>query len=334
MSFIENFKKTLKSSETEDWLDYRLIRPLSYLCACVFEKLGTHPNTVTIISMIVGAGSTYYFASGSYFYEGTHGLYMNIIAVLLLWIADILDCTDGQLARMTGKKSRMGRILDGAAGFVWFVPVYLGIVYRFYNHHAIEFQWLCLEDTQETTLIATGIVFVMALISGFLGMGGQQRLADYYIQIHLFFLKGEKGSELDSSEKQQAILDQTPVEGNRLWRGFLKNYISYTKKQEASTPQFQQFMAALRQKYGTEGNMPEDIRREFHAYSKSLMGWNACLTFNFRCGIFMLLCLADIPVVNFIFEIVFMSLLTAWINHRHEGYCMKMTEKVLGSSNK
>ena len=49
---------TLKSSETEDWLDYRVVRPLSYLWALLFEKLDIHPNTVTIMSMIIGAGST------------------------------------------------------------------------------------------------------------------------------------------------------------------------------------------------------------------------------------------------------------------------------------
>jgi hypothetical protein len=40
---IEDLKKkvqaTLKSSETEDWLDYRVVRPLSYLWALFFAKL-------------------------------------------------------------------------------------------------------------------------------------------------------------------------------------------------------------------------------------------------------------------------------------------------------
>lgn len=324
----EKIKKTLKSSETEDWLDYRVVRPLSYLWACLFARLDIHPNTVTILSMIIGAASCIFYAHGSYHYEGTYGLMMNIIAILLLIWADIYDCTDGQLARMTGKKSQMGRILDGAAGFVWFVPIYLALVYRFYLHHDIEFGWFGIADTEQNTMIATAIVLILVLISGFMGMGGQQRLADYYIQIHLFFLKGEKGSELDSSVKQQEVYDKTPWEGNKIWKTFLKSYIGYTQKQEKQTPQFQNFMALLRKKYGSEGNMPESVRNEFHTHSKALMGLNAMLTFNFRSGMFFIFCLADIPVCNFIFEIVAMQLLTYYINYRHESFCKKMAQEL------
>ena len=328
MKISEKVKKTLKSSETEDWLDYRLIRPLSYLWACLFARLGIHPNTVTILSMIIGAGSCIFYAHGSYYYEGTYGLIMNIIAVLLLIWADIYDCTDGQLARMTGKKSQIGRILDGMAGFVWFVPIYLALVYRFYNHHGIEFNLLGIEETEQNVIIATGIVFLLSLISGFVGMGGQQRLADYYIQIHLFFLKGEKGSELDNSAKQEEIYDNTPWKGNLIWKTFLKSYVTYTKKQEKQTPEFQKLMERIREKYGSEANMPKEIREEFHKDSKAIMGYNAMLTFNFRAGMFFIFCLADIPVANFIFEIVAMSLLTCYINHRHETFCRKIAEKI------
>lgn len=328
MKISEKIKKTLKSSETEDWLDYRLIRPLSYLWACLFARLGIHPNTVTILSMIIGAGSCIFYAHGSYYYEGTYGLIMNIIAVLLLIWADIYDCTDGQLARMTGKKSQIGRILDGMAGFVWFVPIYLALVYRFYNHHGIEFNLLGIEETEQNVIIATGIVFLLSLISGFVGMGGQQRLADYYIQIHLFFLKGEKGSELDNSAKQEEIYDNTPWKGNLIWKTFLKSYVTYTKKQEKQTPEFQKLMERIREKYGSEANMPKEIRKEFHKNSKAIMGYNAMLTFNFRAGMFFIFCLADIPVANFIFEIVAMSLLTYYINHRHETFCRKIAERI------
>lgn len=328
MKISEKVKKTLKSSETEDWLDYRLIRPLSYLWACLFARLGIHPNTVTILSMIIGAGSCIFYAHGSYYYEGTYGLIMNIIAVLLLIWADIYDCTDGQLARMTGKKSQIGRILDGMAGFVWFVPIYLALVYRFYNHHDIEFNLLGIEETEQNVIIATGIVFILSLISGFVGMGGQQRLADYYIQIHLFFLKGEKGSELDNSAKQKEIYDNTPWKGNLIWKTFLKSYVTYTKKQEKQTPEFQKLMERIREKYGSEANMPKEICEEFHKDSKAIMGYNAMLTFNFRAGMFFIFCLADIPVANFIFEIVAMSLLTCYINHRHETFCRKIAEKI------
>ena len=333
---IKDLKKkvqaTLKSSETEDWLDYRVVRPLSYLWALLFQKLDVHPNAVTIISMIIGAAASVFFMHGSFYYEGWHGLLMNIIGVLLLCQADIFDCTDGQLARLTGKKSRMGRILDGMAGFVWFIPIYVALMFRFYHHHSLEFGWLGIADTEQNTLIATAVVTALALYSGFEGMGGQQRLADYYIQIHLFMLKGEKGSELDTSEAQQKAYDETPAEGNHLWKYFLKTYIEYTRKQEKVTPEFQKLMQTLREKYGSAGDMPQEIREQLLDESRRLMPWNSMLTFNFRSAMFFLFCLIDLPVGNFLFEAIGMGLLMLCINRHHEAFCRKVRERIIHNS--
>ena len=330
----EKYYQTLKSAETEDWLDLHVIRPFCYYCAVFFAKFDIHPNTVTIWSMVIGAASAFFFAQGSFHYgdnfsgNTTLGLVYNIIAIFLLMWADILDCTDGQLARMTGKKSRMGRILDGVAGFAWFIPIYVLLVYRFYLHHDWEFSWLGIENNEQNTLIATAIVFGLGLISGIAGLAGQQRLADYYIQVHLFFLKGEKGSELDNSVRQQEIYDQMGKDVSAVERYFQKSYISYTQKQEKATPQFQRLLAALREKYGSLDNIPADIRKEFHDYSLPVIKWNGLLTFNFREFWLFLFCLLDVPAALFVWEIVGMGLLCLYVNKRHEAFCKKMADKL------
>ena len=61
----EQYAATLKSSETEDWLDLHVIRPLCYYCAKFFARFDIHPNTVTIASMFVGAGSAVFFGCAS-----------------------------------------------------------------------------------------------------------------------------------------------------------------------------------------------------------------------------------------------------------------------------
>ena len=324
----EQYYQTLKSAETEDWLDFHIIRPFCFQLARFFAKYDVHPNTITIWSMVLGVASTYFFAQGCFFYEGIQGLWMNLAGIFLLMWADFFDCTDGQLARMTGKKSHIGRILDGIAGFVWFIPIYHAIIWRFYQHHEIEFSWLGIEDTPENALIATIIVYGLALISGFLGMGGQTRLADYYIQVHLFFLKGEKGSELDNSAKQQEVYEQLPKDTPYYERWFQKSYVDYTKKQEKVTPQFQRLMGLLKQKFGSASNMPAELREDFHKESLALMKWNGLLTFNFREFWFFLFCLLDVPALNFLFEIIAMSLLAMYINKRHEGFSKRIADRL------
>lgn len=319
---------TLKSAETEDWLDYHVVRPFCYLWACLFAKLGVHPNTVTVMSMFIGAASCVFFIHGSFFYEGVQGLIYNLIGILLLCFADVFDCTDGQLARMTDKKSRMGRILDGLAGFTWYTPIYVGLVYRFYLHHDFEFNLLGIAETPENALIATIVVLCIGLYSGFVGLEGQQRLADYYIQVHLFFLKGEKGSELDNSVRQQEIYEQTPWEGNLIWKSFLRSYVTYTKKQEAVTPKFQRMLAVMKEKFGSVDNIPSEVRKDFHAESLAIMPYNGMLTFNFRSLWLFLFVLIDFPVGNFLFEAIGMGLLCLYVNRRHEAFCERITNSI------
>ena len=324
----EEFKKTLKSSDTEDWLDLHFVRPFCYYWALLFAHLDIHPNTVTILSMFIGAGSAIFFGCASFYYNGMEGLMFNIIAILMLCLADIFDCTDGQLARMTGKKSKLGRILDGLAGFTWFIPIYHAMIYRFYLHHELEFQWLGIEDTPENALIVTGIAYIIGVIAGFMGTGGQQRLADYYIQVHLFFLKGEKGSELDNSKRQQEIYDQMDESTPAYERYFQKTYIDYTKKQEASTPQFQRLLDKLRSKFGSLDAIPQEFREEFRQYSLPVIKWNGLLTFNFRSFWLFLFCLLDVPVMYFVWEIVGMGLLYLYVKRRHEAFCRKLADKL------
>ena len=326
----EKIKQTLKSVETEDWVDYHIVRPISYYMTLLFARFDVHPNTVTIWSMVVGAASCLFFASGCFYYNGVTGLLMNLFGIALLIMADLLDCTDGQLARLTGKKSRLGRILDGVAGYTWYVPIYTALVIRFYNHHDIEFGWFGIENTPTATWIATGVVLALALWSGLGGIGPQQRLADYYIQVHLFFLKGEKGSELDNSVRQQEIYDE--MKGNKnvsaAEKMFQRSYVDYTQKQEQRTPQFQRLMRLLKEKFGGAANMPAEVRKELHDQSLKIIPWNAMLTFNFRTLSLVVFTLLDVPALNFLWEGIGMTLLAYWINHRHEAFCKKIADSL------
>ena len=107
---------------------------------------------------------------------------------------------------------------------------------------------------------------------------------------------------------------------------FQKSYITYTKKQENVTPQFQRLMARLREKYGDD--VPQEFRDEFRRYSLPVIKWNGLLTFNFREFWLFLFCLIDVPVGLFIWEIVGMGLLYWYVNHRHETFCRRLADKL------
>ena len=117
-----SLESTLKSLDTEEFIDIHFYRPIGYQWALFFNKLGVSPNSITIASIFIGitAGICFYFQS----------LAINVIGMLLLIWANSYDSADGQLARMTGQKSALGRILDGAAGDFWFIAIYAAISRR------------------------------------------------------------------------------------------------------------------------------------------------------------------------------------------------------------
>lgn len=317
-------ESTYKSNDTEEWLDRVWTRPIGYGLARMFARLNVHPNTVTILSMIIGAVSSLFFAHGSWRTEGEAGLICNIIAVCLLAMANFLDSADGQLARMTGKKTRLGRILDGAASEVWFIPIYLSLVYRFYIHHSLEFSWFDIPDTSFTTNLFTIILFFMVLYSGFVCHSRQCGLADYYRQAHLFFLKGEEGSELDTAHNLKEIYADTPWKGNVLWKLFLKSYIGYTHRQESKSICFQMLMSQLYTRYGSAELIPQEVRDEYSRNSLPLMKWTNILTFNTRAIVLYTVCLIDLPWIYFLFEIFIMGGITLYMNVRHERMCRRL----------
>ena len=59
----EEIKSTLKSMDTEEFIDLVFYRPIGYLWAKLFEKLNVTPNAVSVASIFLGvaAGVLVYF---------------------------------------------------------------------------------------------------------------------------------------------------------------------------------------------------------------------------------------------------------------------------------
>ena len=118
----KEYEASLKSIETENKIDRIFYRPIGFRIARMLRGTGITPNMVTVVSIFVGA------AVGFFFYHDD--LIYNVCGILLLVFANILDCVDGQLARLTGIKSAIGRILDGFAGDIWFTCIYVAFALR------------------------------------------------------------------------------------------------------------------------------------------------------------------------------------------------------------
>ena len=161
--------------------------------------------------------------------------------------------------------------------------------------------------------------FVLCAVAGFLFHSDQSSLADYYRQIHLFFLLGKEGSELDNYKQQRETYESLP-KGDLLARTFYFNYANYCKSQEKRTPEFQKFIVRWKQ------NPSEDIRQKFLEGSRPLMKYTNLLTFNTRAITIYVTCLLDCPWVYPLVELTVFQAMYMYMHSTHEALCKEISE--------
>ncbi len=106
-----------KPREIEEWTDLYFTRPLGAALTSAAAALRLTPTQVTIIGIVVGV------AGGALLYDPRFGF----VAFGLLFLHAILDSADGQLARKTGQASELGRVLDGVAGYLTHMAMFIAI---------------------------------------------------------------------------------------------------------------------------------------------------------------------------------------------------------------
>ncbi len=149
---------TYKARETEGVLDLYFYRPIGFRLAEFFAQLKMTPAAVTLLGGICGviAGHLYYYRD----------LRINIMGMVLHVCANALDNADGQLARLTQRESRKGRIIDSVADHLVFVSIYFHLALR------------CV--TEGSSLA----IWVLALAAG-ISHALQGAAADYYRNTYL-----------------------------------------------------------------------------------------------------------------------------------------------------
>jgi CDP-alcohol phosphatidyltransferase len=115
MSFWSGYRASIKPLEVEEPIDVYLHRPLAYILARICLPLPISPNAITLMSIVAGL-----LAAASLVFDFPHHF---LTSGALLFSSAVLDCADGQLARMRRTSSVFGRMLDGMADLVTMVAV-------------------------------------------------------------------------------------------------------------------------------------------------------------------------------------------------------------------
>lgn len=300
-----SYKQSLKSLDTEENIDLMFYRPIGYFWAVLAYRLGITPNGITIASIFIGIGAGVCFFFNNFWW--------NLLGVGLLVLANSFDSADGQLARITHQYSRLGRILDGLCGDIWFTAIYAAICLRenfsggFFSHHL----WA---------------IWVLAAVTAVFH-GIQAAMADYYRQFHLYFVKGKEGSELDTASDLWDKFHALSWKKNFWQKLVLMFYTNYTTGQEKRTPWMQRFRRLLRERFGDD--VPPSLKEKFRAQSKPLMKYTNMLSFNTRTiALFVAILVFRMPWLYFMFELTVLNVMLVFMMWRHERICRNFIEEV------
>ncbi len=110
MRLRDEYRASLKSVAVEEPIDLLLHRPLAFLVAKAAKPTPITPNQLTVLSMVLG------LVSGVVMTAGTQSA--ALWGAALLVGSQVVDCSDGMLARMRKAGSELGRMLDGMADSV------------------------------------------------------------------------------------------------------------------------------------------------------------------------------------------------------------------------
>jgi phosphatidylglycerophosphate synthase len=103
--------------ELQDWLNYYLYHPLAWQLARALARTPLTPNMVSVIGamFVIAAGAAY--AQPWYPLSAMLGMFLH-----MTW--HVVDGADGDLARMTGRSSPIGEMVDGLCDYASHIVLY------------------------------------------------------------------------------------------------------------------------------------------------------------------------------------------------------------------
>jgi CDP-alcohol phosphatidyltransferase len=281
---------TYKAREVEGVFDLYFYRPIGFWLAQFFARLKMTPAAVSLLAGIFGvmAGHLYYYRN----------LSINVAGMILHVCANTLDNADGQLARLTHRESREGRIIDSVADHLVFVSVYLHLTLR------------CLFEGSSSPAI-----FLLAFAAG-ISHALQGAAADYNRSTYLYFVSSGARKGVDSSSDLRLDYSKLTWRQTPWQKLLLALYLNFTRQQEMLAPRLKTLRDVVRQLF--HGEIPDRLRTRYRDLAGPMLKWWRLLMTNIRMLVLFALLFISQPVYYFWFELIPLNLLFVYLLFRQE----------------
>jgi phosphatidylserine synthase len=288
---------TYKARETEGVLDLYFYRPIGFRLAEFFARLQMTPAAVTLLGGVCGvvAGHLYYYRD----------LRINIVGMLLHVCANALDNADGQLARLTQRESRKGRIIDSVADHLVFVSIYLHLTLR------------CVFEG------SSPVIWVLAFAAG-ISHALQGAAADYYRSTYLYFVGNGGPIRIDSSSEVRLDYRRWSWRQEPWNKLLLALYLNFTCQQEMLAPHLKKLRETVSELF--QGQIPTWLRARYRNLAGPMLKWWGLLMTNTRMLLLFALLLIGQPIYFFWFELIPLNLLFVYLIFREETMAESMQE--------
>jgi CDP-alcohol phosphatidyltransferase len=286
---------TFKRREVEGVVDLYFYRRIGFQLARFFAKRKWTPAGVSALGGLLGV-----IAGHLYFYRD---LRINIAGMALHVCANALDNADGQLARLTRRESREGRIVDSIADHLVFVSVYAHLTLRYLFEGSSPA--ICL------LALAAGISHAL-----------QGAAADYYRSTYLYFVTGAR-TGLDSSSGLRSDYRRLTWRRAPWQKLLLALYLNFTRQQEMLAPHLKRVRDSINEFF--RGQIPDWLEVLYRRLAGPMLKeWGLLMT-NTRMFVLFALLFIGQPVWYFWFELIPLNLLFVYLVIHQE----KMAESLL-----
>ncbi len=242
----EQVRSTIKMMDIEERFDLYFSRFFGLFFAQMGKYLGMTPTQVSIISLVTGV-----FGGVLLYYQNSWQIILA--ASFLISLSGVLDSADGQLARMTGQSTDLGRIIDGLVDNFVFVACYLaGAAYymQFYD-------WP---------------IFVVAVIAG-VSHSFKSAIYEFYKSEYLFFAGPFESADIGYPD---AIEEKLKLEGSWYKKLILFSYLDYTKRQHWLSTRTRHQRSKF-QKLAYNENTKAHFIQKYRELNKPIMFWWALI---------------------------------------------------------
>ena len=206
MSWLSEYRSSLKNIHAEEFLDVYLYRPCAFVVVKSLYSLPLTPNNYSFMSFASGMAAAVCFYNGQFM----------LGAFFFFWLS-VFDCCDGMQARMKKNGSEFGRFVDGLVDYdsniVCYFALGFGVVKYLPMTGSIPTVYL---------VFAAGISKALHAI-----------MYDHYLMEYMSYDRGDAGFTQKEIEEIQEKIRVTKADpnGSKLRLLILKIYLGFTSLQ-------------------------------------------------------------------------------------------------------